>query len=181
MKKLTFKSLLTVVLLIVVGIGTAYAQVYSKGDKLLNIGVGLGGGFGPSGSKGIPPVGLSLEFGTTDKISLGGYAGYSSAEQDIWGNIKASYTYIVVGARGSYHFDLNVEKLDTYVGAMLGYNIASSKVTGGAWPAGFDNSAGGIAYSGHVGGRYYLGEKLGVFGELGYGVSYLTIGVAFKL
>ena len=182
MKK-TIKSLVAVCMLTAVCAMTSYGQNYQKGDKLLNVGIGLGGGVAPSGAKGIPPVGLSFEVGATDKISVGGYAGYSSAKQTIagWGgNWEYSYQYILVGARGSYHFDFGVDKLDPYVGAVLGYNIASAKVTGA--PAGTPTaSAGGFLWGGHAGARYMFSEKIGAFGELGYGISYLTVGLAFKL
>ena len=83
------------------------------------------------------------------------------------------YTYIIAGARASYHFNFGVEKLDPYLGGMLGYNVSS--VNNSAAPA-----AGGIAYSGHVGARYYFSSKIGAFAEAGYGVANLTAGLAFK-
>ncbi len=178
---MNLKQILTTAVLTACISTVAMSQTYEKGDKLLNIGVGLGGGVAPSGAKGIPPVGLSFEIGATDKMSFGAYAGYSSAKQNIWGNIDAEYQYIIVGARGSYHFDFNVDKLDPYVGALLGYNIASSEITGGNMPAGYEASAGGFVWAGHAGARYMFKPKFGVFAELGYGISYLTAGLAFKL
>lgn len=151
----------------------AMAQTYQKGDNLLNVGIGLGGGFGT-------PIGLSFEHGFTDKISGGAYVSYSSKKENLggWGDYK--YTYILTAARASYHFDFGVEKLDPYLGAILGYNVASAKWTGtGASPAAA--SAGGVIYGGHAGARYFFSEKIGAFAEVGYGVGNLNVGIAFKL
>ncbi len=105
----------------------------------------------------------SLDFGINDNISLGGYVGYSSSKEDFSGfgaNYSWKYTYIIVGARGAYHFDL-VDNMDTYAGLMLGYNVASTTYDGpGATPA--SPSVGGIAYSGFLGARYHFGDTFGV-------------------
>ncbi len=153
----------------------AFGQAYEQGDKLLNIGVGLGSQFMAAGAKGTPPVGLSLEFGITDKISVGGYAGYAGSKVETgFGDRK--YTYILVGGRGSYHFDFGVENLDPYAGLMLGYNIASVSTDSNMPTA----SAGGFLWGAHAGARYFFGPKFGVFAELGYGIAWLNAGVAFK-
>jgi|SRR5690606_35888517 len=155
----------------------AFGQSYQKGDKLLNIGAGFGSQFMASGATGAPPVGLSLEFGATDKISIGVYGGYAGATVETavgdW-----DYTYIIAGGRGSYHFDFGGEKLDPYLGVLLGYNIASVN-TSSNLPAA-STSAGGFIWGGHAGARYLLGPKFGVFAELGYGVAWLTGGISLK-
>ncbi len=161
MKKSTKTILALTFAILTMGLTSASAQVYQKGDNLLNVGIGLGGGFGT-------PMGISFEHGFTDKISGGAMVTYSSTDVSVY-----KYTYIIAGARASYHFDFGVEKLDPYLGAMLGYNVA--KVNNSGVPAG-----GGIAYGGHAGARYYFTEKIGAFAEVGYGVANLTAGLAFK-
>jgi hypothetical protein len=150
------------------------AQSYTKDSKMLNLGIGLGGSY-TTGKVGIPPISASFEKGITDKISVGGVLGYAASKYELYG-FKAEYSYILIGARGSYHF-YNTDKIDAYGGAILGYNIVSSKITGFGSAA----SASGLAYSGFVGGRYLLTEKLSAFAEVGYGISLLTIGVTLKL
>lgn len=170
MRKLTQKLLLAVFAFATLGLTSASAQVYQKGDNLLNLGIGLGGGFGT-------PMGASFEHGFTDKISGGAmvtYSGTSSAYPG--GDIK--YTYIIAGARASYHLDFGVENLDPYIGAMLGYNVATVSTPSGY--AGPKLTAGGVAYGGHVGARYYFTEKVGGFAEVGYGVANLTVGLSLK-
>ena len=168
--KSTIKKLVLILLLTGAGISSSFAQAYQKGDNMLNVGIGLGGGFGT-------PIGLSFEHGFSDKISGGAYAAYASKTTPTgFGDFK--YTYILTAARASYHFDFGVEKLDPYLGVILGYNIASAKWTGtGAVPA---SSAGGFIYGGHAGARYYLSDSIGIFAEAGYGVGNLNAGIAFK-
>lgn len=158
----------------------AQAQ-FEKGQMDANIGIGLGASFA-TGTVDLPPVSLSLDFGINDNISLGGYVGYSSSKEDFSGfgaNYSWKYTYIIVGARGAYHFDL-VDNMDTYAGLMLGYNVASTTYDGpGATPA--SPSVGGIAYSGFLGARYHFGDTFGVYAELGYGIALLNVGLTLKL
>ena len=167
--KLTIKKLFAFLLITGLAITSSYAQSYNKGDNLLNVGAGFGGGFGT-------PIGLSFEHGFTDNISAGAYVAYASTSQN-YGFSKASYTYILTAARASYHFDLGVDKLDPYIGAILGYNIVSAKWTGVAVPGA---NAGAVIYGGHAGARYYVSDKIALFGEVGYGVGTLNAGISFK-
>ncbi len=173
--KTTAKHVSMIVLCALLGITRSFGQAYEQGDKLLNIGVGLGSQFMAAGAKGTPPVGLSLEFGATDKISVGAYAGYAGAKvETVVGDWK--YNYIIVGGRGSYHFDFGVENLDPYAGIVLGYNIASVSTDTNLPTA----SAGGFLWGAHAGARYFFGPKFGAFAEVGYGVAWLNVGLAFK-
>ena len=75
-----------------------------------------------------------------------------------------------------------LDKLDTYGGLLLGFRIVSDKYFGDpGYDYGGSFTGSGLAYSFFVGGRYYLTDNIAVFGELGYGIAYLTIGATFKL
>ncbi len=169
--------LLAIALMAFAGAGSAFGQAYEKGDKQLNIGVGLGSQFVAAGASGSLPIGLSFEVGATDKLSFGAYAGYAGATLNTGFGGDWKYQYILAAARGSYHFDFGVENLDPYAGIMLGYNIASVKTNGSVVTGA---SAGGVLWGAHAGTRYYFGPKFGIFGELGYGIAWLNAGVTFK-
>lgn len=165
----------------------AQEPTFVKGDKALNIGIGLGSTLysGTYYKSQIPPISASLEFGVVDNIiekgviGVGPYIGYSSYKYEYsgWG---WKYTNIIIGARGNFHYPL-VNKLDTYTGLLLGYNVASSKEFGDAVPGwDYSYSAGGIAWSWFIGGRYYFKETFAVMAELGYGIAYLNLGIALK-
>jgi hypothetical protein len=115
-------------------------------------------------------------------LGLGGYAGYSlfkarfEADQVSFG---WNYHNFIVGAGGVFHYPF-INNLDTYIGAMIGYNIASASEYGD--PGSYTPvSAGGLVLSAYVGARYYFSEHVAGFAQLGYGVAYLTLGVSTRL
>jgi hypothetical protein len=163
---------------------SSQAQVFNKGDKALNIGIGLGSVYGYAGfGSSVPPLSASFEVGITDKVGIGrfgvgGIFGYSSYKYNAgFSTSNFSSSHILIGARGLYHFDLDVEKLDVYGGIMLGYNIVSySDSFGTSGLYGGSGLVGGI----FAGGRYMFSEKFGAFGELGYSIAWLNIGLTVK-
>lgn len=174
MKKLILTAAITIIGL------SANAQTYNEGDNLLNVGIGLGSTF-TTGDNTLPPLSASFEHGFTDKISAGGFIGYAGSQEEIF-IYTFKYSYLIIGARGSYHF-YNTDKIDAYGGAMLGYNVANAKVEisgagGGIAPQA--SEVGGLAYGVHVGGRYYFNDQIGAFGELGYGIAILNVGLTAK-
>jgi hypothetical protein len=172
MKKVLLLSLFTIVT-IAFSAQKTQAQEYEQGSLVANVGVGLGGGLGL-------PISASVDYGFKEKISLGGFIGFSTEKEDLI-LFKARYTYFLIGARAAYHFDLGVDKLDPYAGAMLGYNAASLTLDPDPGPP-FNNIAagGGVILGGFVGARYYVTDNIGAFAELGYGLGLATVGVAYK-
>lgn len=165
----------------------AQDPIFNQGDKVLNLGIGLGSTLysGSYYKSQVPPISVSLEIGVVEdvlekgSIGVGPYLGYSSYKyqyQD-WG---WKYSNIIIGVRGSFHYPF-VDKLDTYAGILLGYNIASSKEFGITIPGwDYSYSAGGVVYSGFIGARYYIKDSFALMAELGYGIAYLTLGVALN-
>jgi hypothetical protein len=138
----------------------AQSPIFVKGDKVANLGVGL--------NYSRIPIYIAGDYcisdGILDKgsIGVGAYAGISY----YYYHFYSKSLYFNVGARGSFHYPF-LDKLDTYAGLSLGIDT---------WNTYFFN------VGSFIGARYYLTEKLGVFGELAYGgVGYLTAGITFKL
>ena len=186
------KKLLLSLLVVVFSLTQLLAQesTFKQGDKVINLGIGLGSTLytGSYYKIGVPPISASLEIGVADgildkgSIGVGGYLGYSSHKYSYaYYTYTDSWTYsnFIIGARGVFHYPL-VNKLDTYTGLLLGFNIASSKWTGTGTET-THASSGGVAYSWFIGGRYYFTDKFAGMLELGYGITYLNIGVALKL
>jgi len=170
---------------------SAQASLFNRGDKLLGLGVGLGSTLYASGtgySTAVPPISISYEQAVADRIfkkgvlGVGGYVGYSLFKSRF--NIDQvtfgwNYHNFIVGAGGVIHYPF-VKNLDTFIGAMIGYNIASASEYGD--PGIYTPvSTGGLVLSGYVGARYYFNEYLAGFAQLGYGVAYLTLGVSTRL
>lgn len=185
---------------------TSSAQ-YELGTNVINAGIGIGStllsGYSGSGFSQTPGIGVSFEHGTWELgdgiVSLGAYIGYKSYKwEDTYEtynfstgnyiNVTATdkWSYTIVGARGAYHFPISNDKVDLYAGLMLSYNILSYSYTTNDpnYNGALDNYSGsygsGVGFSAFGGIRYYLTDNIGLNAELGYGVSYLTLGVSFK-
>ena len=181
MKKILM--LLTVVFITVSQL-IAQEQSFGKGDYVVNLGIGLGSPIyhGTGYKMAVPPISASFEFCIVDGIAKKGsvgiapYIGFSSYKYkvDDWG---WRYTNIILGARGAFHYPF-VDKLDTYAGIMLGYDIITWKEIG---DADYDADApGSFVHSEFIGARYYFANNFAGFAELGYGVSWFTMGISFK-
>lgn len=179
------KKILTLLVVVLFSLNQLLAQesTFDKGDKALNLGIGLGSSLysGWYSSK-MPALSASLEVGVVDNviekgvIGIGGYVGYSSAKySNYW-----KTTNLIIGPRGTFHYPL-VDKLDTYAGLLIGYNIVTTKDLDATYAGINSASASGITTAGIVGARYYFQEKFAVMGELGWGISYLTLGITVKL
>lgn len=160
------------------------AQEFNKGTNVINAGIGIGGNFYYGGlGTSSQSLGLNVSYergiwetGDFGIVSLGGYLGYKSYQSDrLFGGDRYKYNYTIIGVRGTFHYiGLDVENLDVYGGAMLSYNIASID---NGYAGGLDSRPSGTIF---VGGRWYFSEHFGVFAEAGYGVSILSLGVAFR-
>lgn len=88
---------------------------FQKGDVVINAGIGLGTTFAFTGSLGLP-FGGGVEYGITDAIGVGGFAGFASG-----GGLSVFY----IGGKASYYFNelLNIknEMLDLYAGLGIYY------------------------------------------------------------
>lgn len=171
------KKILTIVFAVglVFSATLASAQArYDKGDVLLNLGLGLGYYYG---NGGVPLI-ASAEFGVNEVITVGPYIAYTSR-----GYTGFRYTFIDFGVRGSYHFselfEIDNEQLDIYGGANLGYAVSKFS---------YDNSfyndniyPGRVQFGLHAGARYFFSEKVAGYGELGFGLAPLALGLTFKL
>jgi hypothetical protein len=182
-------SISAVVLLVAMvalpGVASAQDNAWHQKDMNLSAGVGFGM-YGLYGSSTLPPIFVSFETGVAEKITLGGIVAYSGSSDD-FGYGKWKYTYIVIGARGAYHFLEHNPKFDAYAGAGLGYDIVSASVTwnNGAYQSLYGNfysaSASYFFFDVFVGGRWYFSPKWALQGEVGYGVGFARIGVSYKL
>lgn len=180
------------------------AQSFQKNQFDINFGVGIGNTFVGSGAtKVIPSISTAVEYGVTDAISAGVYLGYAGASYQYsgvdWcpsgngiGNAFGNYynytdtykwRFSIAGIRGAYHFAklIPADKLDVYAGLMIGanfskYTFSSDNPCPGHVPVAARNF-GKLIWSGYAGARYRFVENFGAFAELGYGISYLTLGV----
>lgn len=143
---------------------------FDEKTSVLQAQLGLGGGFGL-------PISVVYEKAINEKMGVGGMLGYGRYSTGITG-FNYSVNNILIGGRFHYHL-YTTDKIDVYGAANLGYNVASA-----SYPSSWTlpkAKVGGVYWGINAGGRYYFSEKLAAVAELGYGISYLNLGVAMKL
>lgn len=161
----------------------AQNTTFMEGDKVLNLGLGIGSTLYTGNAYGstVPPLSASIEFSVVDElfdenssIGVGGYLGYAGYNYNVIGT-DYGFNNIILGGRGALHYQF-IDNLDTYAGLLLGYRVVnwnSNDQFGSA-------ASGGFISAFYVGGRYYFSENLAGMLELGYGIAYLNIGVALR-
>lgn len=182
-----FKKLFFLIVFAAIFSAASSQIIADQESKFVNLGLGIGSNLysGRYYTGQVPPITASFEYIIKDELfdenssfGVGGYLGYTSYKYSYsgWG---WKYSSIVIGPRGNVHYQF-INDLDTYTGLLLGYNILSSRFTGTGTNYG-NASSGGIAFSWFIGGRYFFSDNLAAMAELGYGVTYLNIGVCFSL
>ncbi len=169
-------------------------QSFDIGDDVIGLTFGIGGHYTASGSgysSQSPAIGIMYEKGMPWEagpgvISLGGYLGYKSLR---YKSVIFPYTYdwrwnyTILGVRGGYHYEF-ADNLDTYGGLMLAYyavNFRDKSFGETGYPYIYTGaSASGFDLSIYLGGRYYFSDHFAALLELGYGIAYLNLGVAYK-
>ncbi len=155
---------------------SSFAQVTAD-SKLIKADIGFGSGIG-----GIP-IGVSYEQGILEVgeavVTVGGYVGFESSK-DSYAVYSWKRSQIAITLLGNYYLKPMVDKLDLYAGLRLGYrNISSKYVYEDGSSIKYDWGS-PFCYSFHIGANYWFSDSFAVNAELGYGIAYLNVGVAYK-
>jgi len=188
------KKIVLILLALTVVTGTMQAQkttdTFANKDNVVSVGFGLGGVYGFSSYDSQTPVfgaqydrGI-YEFKFGGVIGVGGFLGYKGyVDKFNIGNndYKIRSSIVIIGARGTFHYDVfQVENLDTYGGAMIAFHVVNESTN---LPAAFDynyDHSSALYASIYAGAKYYFTPQFEAFAEVGYGVSWLTMGVGYK-
>jgi hypothetical protein len=186
------KKFLLLLIVVVFSLTQLRAQTFKTGDMAGILGVGLGWYKYDHKSTASPAFSLSIEKGIKDLennavLSIGGIVGFKHATYAWHPDYTWTFNDIIIAARGAIHYDIFKEsKIDTYGGMALGLRIRSETI----YYYDTDEPYGIIKstpthynplFALYVGGLYYFDDKLAAFGELGYGLGYLTIGLRYTL
>lgn len=166
------KKIFVVVAVVFAAYSVNAQAAFEKGDKALNIGIGLGDSYGEDFTI-IPAVNGSFEVGIIDipnvgVIGVGGFAGFKFAPYSYY-----NYTHTALAGRAAFHFQFfDTGNFDLYAGLSTGYEF---------W-AYSDYYANGsdILFEEFVGARWMKKDNFGFFAELGYGVSSIKAGITMK-
>lgn len=163
-------------------VSAASAQTFDSGSQVLGLGIGVGGGYGV-------PVTLSYEhgihsFSNVSHIGVGGNISYGAHNDSFsysTGTVKYNYNNVIIAAMANYHYT-GVDKFDFYGGVHLGYDIVNSSVKSNTddYAGKYKADASGMFFGVRAGARYYFSDNWAASADLGYGLSILNIGVAYK-
>jgi hypothetical protein len=104
------------------------------------------------------------------RIGIGATVGYSYFSGSHEG-ISADGSKLTVIARGTYHFEFNVPKMDVYAGVGAGGQFSNSDYFGRKFK---------MPHQIFAGIRYFFKPTFGVYGEFGHGSSVLNGGVVIS-
>jgi hypothetical protein len=185
------------------------SKCFDENTHIINLGVGFGGaryysayrGYGYS-YKISPAFSVSYEQAFHKKLGpgylgLGAYVGYQYAsstynylynKHGYYNNYyyKNSWNNFMLTTRGVYHWDvLNFKNAEVYAGVLAGIRIQTTSYETNNPDPYADNyysNTGNVfpAFSIFAGARWYFVSKVALFGEVGYGISYVNGGVSFK-
>ncbi|HQV51027.1 MAG: hypothetical protein IPI00_07405 [Flavobacteriales bacterium] len=163
-----------------------HAQSFEEGSKAINLGVGIGGysryavGYNRVGVSPTFLAAMDIGFKKAGPgiIGIGGVVGLkASRSSSIYGDYHS--THLVVGVRGTYHWNEwhGREDLDIYGGVMFGMNIRLSEryEYGNSTTNTLVNNY--PIYDVFVGARYMFANILGVYAEVGPGVTLVNGGL----
>jgi hypothetical protein len=151
---------------------STFAQVpLVKGEKQLNVGLGLSG----IGT----PIYVGLDFGTNSDFTLGIEGSFRSYSERV-DHISYSHSVFGFAGNGNYHFNkilLIPSEWDFYAGLNVGFLIWSS-------PSNYNGTHNtGLGLGLQLGGRYFFNKKWGLNLELtgGNSVSGGKFGITVKI
>lgn len=142
----------------------------------------------------VPPLHIAFDYcvrvAPRAPLSFGVVFAYARSVEH---GFDAHYDFFAVGARAAYHFTdfIKVDRLDLYAGIVLGgVGVSGHEHAVFGWYGWnkvhrfFMGSNGhhddGYFLGGVYGGvRYFFTKNVGVFSELGYGISYINGGICF--
>lgn len=165
------------------------AQSIKKGDLTTSASIGLLPTYFMDGNEMItPPVQIGAEYRLAEVISVGAFAGYSNYEGLPYENLDGSIYQVspesmMAGLRLGVH-TTTFKKWDLYGGFQLGYstpNVKFTVVNPGEQRFPRPKVREGLVYSGYVGIAGSVTDRIGVFGEIGYGISLISAGVKTRI
>lgn len=172
--------LIAVISLITILISTTGYSQYDLGKSYLGPTIGLS--FLGSTFQFGANYEYSLELENFGNVGIGGVFRYWSYSETYYSG-EWSYTDILIGVQGNYHFKLSNDKLDPWAGLVLAYDGGSVKWKGASGYNYATPTYGGFFLGGQAGMRYWISPTVALVGRIGFGtLSYgaLEVGADFK-
>lgn len=182
---------------------SAIAQNDGRGDAAFNkgsstLGFSLGAGVDYNYHRGygydsryvpLPAFAVTFDHGIVENagpgtVGVGGVIGFKSSYYNYYSasnKYRTTYTNFIIGVRGTYHLTLlkdKTTKFDPYAGVTIGLRIFDYKDNNPHYDDDLYtyNTVYPIAGA-FIGAKYNFSKNFGVFGELGYDISFARIGL----
>jgi hypothetical protein len=161
----------------------SYPPPVKGGNILVDVGLGLTGVSG-YGDITIPPLRADVEYALSVglPISVGGLVAFHQSTRKWPGVGEWKWNNFAIGARGNWHWGIDVSWLDLYTGIFLGYVISSVSYDGPAnsiYGKDYYGDSGGFAPGGQLGAHFYFTNKIGLQVEFGF-PYWASVGLALK-
>ena len=190
------KHLLIIFILTSVSLGNLFAQPLTFEQQNIGVAIGIPSMSDYNYTSRNPAISVHYEYGLSDKIGIGyigvggllsiGGAEYNNKSQNT--PYPVDYSQTLIGPRAAYHFDMvdltgsnDWSNIDVYGGAFLGLKFESTKYTNPISNAKEKEKNTKLATDLFAGIRYGFNDNIGAFAELGFGVSYFSVGVSWRL
>ncbi len=158
--------------------GAAGISGYGKDQKYIGAHVGM------SGVGSTANYGLNGEVSYNEHIAIGGWVdtwSYGESFGGLGGTYDWTVRYIAIAGTGAYHFAIKSNpRVDPFAGAALGYYIVSTS-TSATGAGSYSGSASRMFLGAYGGVRYFFTPSLGGVARVGFGSSYLTLGLDYRL
>ncbi|GJM35654.1 MAG: hypothetical protein DHS20C18_46550 [Saprospiraceae bacterium] len=167
-------------------------RIFKKGQADIFAGFGLLPTFlKDRATQELPPLSLRYENRLANNYSIGLEIGHSISTTDARDptfeakNYRNRFYY--VGLRNTVHCNCEAfDNWDIYGGFSLGYNLTNISVIEGAFGDfeklhGIKEQKSKMTFHGFVGARYACNASLSFYGEFGYGISIIQLGVGYQL
>lgn len=171
-------------------LNTTIAQTANKRQLTLQAGIGLVPTYFMDNSKTlVPPLSLTINYKINPVLSIGAFGAHSSSRsansilQD--GSVYNLQNDSWIGGLRVAAHSTTFDNFDIYGGFSVAYqlpdvqtnvvNPGEQRIPDTRVP---DNK---VLYAGFIGTSAYLTENFGLFGEVGYGISLLTVGLTARL
>ncbi|HFA50077.1 MAG TPA: hypothetical protein ENJ95_13795 [Bacteroidetes bacterium] len=178
---------------------TMFSQSVENGKISFSAGLGLAPTFlADATSVNMPPVNFRATYQLRPNFGLSAYAAYSSSNATLPTNITDGQNSLVnnkqllLGLRAEMRKELS-KRFDFYGGGMLAFvrtdlqefnpQTNQTIVRAQNAPTPFDPNApkGKVIYAGFVGSAFHITRRVGLFAELGFGVSLLNAGITVQI
>lgn len=179
-----------IALTIAISILITHSQAQTrKGDLIFNLGIGVLPTYFMDANKTITlPVQAGIDYKFSDVFSVGLFTGYSAYNslpvENPDGSVYTTANKSKLNGLKLGFNSTNLNKWEFYGGFQLAYSMPDIKYTmiiPGEQRFPRPKVRKGLVYSGYLGATGFVTKRIGIFGEIGCGISLVNLGVKTKL